>query len=68
MVGRQAGLCKVVGIFILNGIHFSHKQKKKETHFDYNAEDDTTEQWFTNVLLLWTPFTAPRASAVPFVF
>ena len=28
MVGRQAGCCKEVGNFILNGIHFSHKQKK----------------------------------------
>jgi len=58
----------VVGIFTLNGIHFSHKQKKKETLFDYDAEDDITEQWFTNFLLLRNPFTAPRAAAVPFVF
>ena len=29
-VGRQAGYCKVVGIFILSGIHFSHKQKKRK--------------------------------------
>ena len=28
MGGRQAGYCKVVGIFIFNGINFSHKQKK----------------------------------------
>jgi len=31
MVGRQVGSCKVVGIFILNGIHFSHKQKKSNS-------------------------------------
>jgi len=33
---------------MLNGIYFSHKQKK-ETHFDYNAEDDTIGQWFSNL-------------------
>jgi len=41
--GRKVGCCKMVGIFILNGIHLSHKQKKK-TYFDYDAEDDTSEQ------------------------
>jgi len=37
--------------------------RKKETHFDYNAEDDTIEQWFSNFSLLRTPFTAPKAAA-----
>jgi len=65
MVRRQAGCCKVVGIFILNGIHFSHKQKK-ETHFDYNAEDDTIEQWFSNLSLLRATFPAFNSAAEPF--
>jgi len=41
--------------------------RKKETHFDYNAEYDTTEQWFSNFLLLRTAFTAPKTAAGPFV-
>jgi len=51
---------------MLNGIYFSHKQKK-ETHFDYNAEDDTIGQWFSNFSLLRNPFTAPKTAAEPFV-
>jgi len=38
---------------------------KKETHFDYNAEDDTIEQWFSNFSLLWTPFSAPKTATDP---
>jgi len=38
--------------------------RKKETHFDYNAEVDTTEQWFSNFAA--DPFTAPKAATESF--
>jgi len=42
--------------------------RKKETHFDYNAEDDTIEQWFTNIFVLRTfSCCGPKAIAEPFV-
>jgi len=41
--------------------------RKKETHFNYYAEDDTIKQWFSNFSLLRTPFTAPKTTAEPFV-
>jgi len=41
--------------------------RQKETHYDYNAEDDTIEQWFSNFSLLRTPFTAPKTAAALFV-
>ena len=68
--GREAGgCCKVVRVFSLNVIHFSHKQKKGNSlRLVYNAEDDTIEQWFSNFSLLRTPFTAPKSAAEPFFF
>jgi len=66
MVVRQAKCCRVVGIFILNGIILA-TNRKKETHFDYNAEDNTIDSWFSNFSLLRTPFTAPKTTAEPFI-
>jgi len=66
MVGRQAGYSKVVGhLFSMFFILVTNRQK--ETHYDYNAEDDTIEQWFSNFSLLRTPFTAPKTAAALFV-
>jgi len=39
----------------------SAANSKKETHFDYNREDDAVEQWFSNL------FNAPKTAADPFV-
>jgi len=39
--------------------------RKKETHFDYNADDDTIQKWFSNFSLLRTLSLHPKPLRTP---
>jgi len=65
MVGGQAGAARWLKSLFAVAFNLV-TNRKKETHFDYNA-DDTIEQWFPNFSLLRTPFTAPKFDSQPFV-
>jgi len=47
MVGRQRGAGRWLEI-LFSMAFMSATNRKKESHFDYNAEDETTKQWFSN--------------------